>query len=249
MHILVLCKTENKIFPKWISLAIFWYDAIEFIDGCWRYSIDNLKSYNEEAWLNYFSETFSGQLKDDKVKYYKESQQIYSSGSSMPFKIYPATNDKNDVYKDIIHCKTNLELWEKIKGRCLKVKKITPVRTFEPKEHSITQIKVPAFSFIDKDIDKEIMKEHHYKPEYFFGDYRIIVNLKTRKRGIKDLKTGKMVVPCEFTDIGYHRFYNAQYVNSPILVVSFFKDGQEALIKAEDLRRLRFGPVNKKKNV
>ena len=238
-HILVVSKTTKEIQPKWLSLSIFRKPVLEYEKND-NDDIMNSKQYkNKEEYQKHLSETFSD---EEMIKRHLDS---YTEDFCIVGH-WPATNHPRDVFKALEGCDTNLKIWEKIKGKAIKVVKITPVYTYEPNpvytyphgyKHNIT-INVPAFVFIDKKFDKDVREEHNYGPEYLFGDYRIIVNTKTEKYGIKSLKTGKEVVPCVYDRISHHKFCNDKYSKDQITIVHFKKNAGEAMCREQDLETL-----------
>ena len=231
-HVLVVSKTANNISAKWISLAVFRRSVTQFkMEGNHGNPIF-YANWEESEKYNY--ETFSEEIiRDIFPLELRDFKNHYVS-------IYPATKHTNDVFKEVYKCKTNLEIWEKLKGKCVKVVKTTSVETYDPFIYGgmggMRTVRVPAFVFVDKDINKEIKNEKHYEPYYFFGNYRIIVDEKTNKWGIKNLKTGKVVVPCVYDHISYQSYDNPQYVKKKTTLVKFETNGYEAFCKANELK-------------
>ena len=62
------------------------------------------------------------------------------------------------------------------------------------------------------------------------------VDEKTNKWGIKNLKTGKVVVPCVYDHISYQSYDNPQYVKKKTTLVKFETNGYEAFCKANELK-------------
>lgn len=230
-HVLVVSKTANNISAKWISLAVFYRFVSPFkMEGN---LMDPIFYANWEESEKYNYETFSEEIIRDVFPLELRDFKYH------PVYIYPATKHTNDVFKEVYKCKTNLEIWDKLKGKCVKVVKTTLVETFDPARpysRGLISVRVPAFVFVDKDINKEVKNEKHYEPYYFFGNYRIIVDEKTNKWGIKNLKTGKVVVPCVYDHINYQSYDNPQYVKKKTTLVKFKTNGYEAFCKANELK-------------
>ena len=230
-HVLVVSKTKNTLCAKWISLALFYRSVIQCKMEDERPNPIFYSKWEDSEKYNF--ETFSEEIIRDIFP-------LELRDSDTPIKIYPATKDPNDVFKKIYKCKTNLEIWDKLKGKCVKVVKTTLVETYDPFMHGgmggMRTVRVPAFVFVDKDLNKEIKNEKHYEPYYFFGNYRIIVDEKTNKWGIKNLKTGKVVVPCVYDHISYQSYDNPQYVKKKTTLVKFKTNGYEAFCKANELK-------------
>ena len=172
---------------------------------------------------------------------------------------YPFTNEIHDVF-DALNNKNPIEKWNVIKGKSIKVVALkelctlsltTMVRTHQVQIGRVTEyhemrpriVTVPIFTFIDKDINKEIKNEHHYEPRFFIRgkcgniNYRITVDKKTQLKGLINLDTGKRVCRCFYDDISCVDFlYSIE--NPPEDMVKFTKDGYEAMCKLSQLEKI-----------
>ena len=122
-----MSKTANNISAKWISLAVFrkfvtqWKMEGNLMNPIFYANWEESEKYNYETFSEeIIRDIFPLELRD--FKYHDVS-------------IYPATKHTNDVFKEVYKCKTNLEIWEKLKGKCVKVVKTTSVETCDPFMH------------------------------------------------------------------------------------------------------------------
>ena len=244
-HVLAACKTENNIYPKWLSLRMFKYAVSEYkkeqlSEDFSLYSLVEYKS--EEDYKKYLTDTFWGDFlkssNSNMARSLRHGLRLSDEGQHPIIRIYPATNNENDVFKEVCDCKTNLEMWKKLKGRCVRVVKNTPVLTVGMKSEYLITVNVPAFIFVDKDIKKEIIDEKDFEPQYFFDNYRIVIDEKTKKYGIKNRLTNRRVISCVFDEISYEHFNNPRYYGSDIILVHFKKDGLESMCKSDELETL-----------
>ena len=244
-HVLAACKTENNIYPKWLSLRMFKYSVSEYQEerlgeDSFIYSL--VKYKNKEGYKKYLADNFlSDFLKSSDSKMARSLRhrlELCDEGEFPIISIYPATNNENDVFKEVCDCKTNLEMWEKLKGRCVRVVKKTPVLTLGMNNCHLITVNVPAFVFVDKDIKKEIIDEKDFEPQFFFDDYRIVIDKKTKKYGIKNRLTNRSVISCVFDEISYQHFNNPRYFDSDIILVHFKKDGLESMCKSDELNTI-----------
>lgn len=235
VHLLTYCKTNNSIYTKVISFDIFTRIVIEF-----NHQKDSTGSYDLKKFKN------QQELEDFANEYYSNPTDYISSYHDFEIKaIPPYTSQFKDVYDSISGSNTNLDIWNTIKGKCLKVVKTTKVFTVESRmevnrwlnaeyKYTTRDVIVPAFMFVDKDINKEIKSEHHYEPQYFISDhsgyknYRIIVDEKTKLKGLMNLNTGKIICKCVFENISYFQhIFNVN--NPPEILIKFTKFGKEAI--------------------
>ena len=235
VHLLTYCKTNNSIYTKVISFDIFTSVVIEF-----KNQKDSTGGYDFKIFEN------KQELEDFANEYYSNPTDYISSYHDFEIKaIPPYTSQFKDVYDSISGSKTNLDVWNTIKGKCLKVVKTTKVFTVESRmevnrwlnaeyKYTTRDVTVPAFTFVDKDINKEIKSEHHYEPQYFISDhsgyknYRIIVDEKTKLKGLMNLNTGKIICKCVFENISYFQhIFNVN--NPPEILIKFTKFGKEAI--------------------
>jgi hypothetical protein len=243
-HVLAACKTENNIYPKWLSLRMFNYSVFEHQEERVEdYSIYLLVKYkSKEGFEKYLADNFySDFLKtsdSNMARSLRLTLELCDKGEYPNIRIYPASNNKNDVFKEVCDCKTNLEMWEKLRGRCVRVVKKTPVLTLGMNNCHLITVNVPAFVFVDKDIKKEIIDEKDFEPQYFFDDYRIVIDKKTKKYGIKNRLTNRSVISCVFDEISYQHFNNPRYFDSDIILVHFKKDGLESMCKSDELNTI-----------
>ncbi len=251
-HIITACKNADNIYTKVISLGIFTHSYIEIVnekDVSGNYKKDEhgnyiRKHYSDKKEYEDILKIISPQDSEYKIKQYIEKIDF----NTEPKFVYPFTNQVHDVYDAIRPTKTNLEIWNIIKGKCLKV-----VSTKEVCTLSVTQmtslsstvlgkvhtryeywplvVNVPVFTFINKDINKEIKEEHHYEPRYFIREeghnYRIVVDKKTGKQGISNLDTGKVICRSIFDNISLFDFQREDN-KPPVKMLKFNKDGYMA---------------------
>ena len=241
VHLLTYCKTNNSIYTKVISFDIFTSVVIEFNN-----QKDSTGSYDLKKFGN------KQELEDFANEYYSNPTDYISSYHDFEIKaIPPYTSQFKDVYDSIRGSKTNLDIWNTIKGKCLKVVKTTKVFTVESRmevnrwlnaefKYTTRDVTVPAFTFVDKDINKEIKSEHHYEPQYFISDhsgyknYRIIVDEKTKLKGLVNVNTGKKICRCVFDNISYFQYIiNVQ--DPPEIMIKFTKNGYEAICEVNRL--------------
>lgn len=262
-HILVSCKTIDKIYPKVISLGVFKRSVPEYVserDCQGNYKKDEngnfiWKHYSDKKEYEDILKILRPQMGEYEIKQYIDSLDF----NTLPKHVYPFSNQVHDVYDALRGVKTNLEIWNRIKGRCIKVVNTEEVCTLgltdrvsvsrtvlgkirEYKEKWPRMVKVPVFTFVNKDINKEIKAEHHYEPRYFIRqksgnlNYRIIVDEKTQLKGLVDLDKGRKICQCYFDDIN-HLCFSLDDANMPIELVKFKKDGYEAMCEIGQLKR------------
>lgn len=114
------------------------------------------------------------------------------------------TPEHHEVY-DIIHnCTTEQEIWDAIKGKCLKVVDI--IETVQIRRMSNERLmvssypsirKVPVFEFVEK----RTVFWPDYDPRYYYDDYKIVCAPKTNKLGIINARTQKTIIECVFDNI------------------------------------------------
>lgn len=171
------------------------------------------------------------------------------------------TSEHHDVYDTIHQCRNEKEIWEAIKGKCLRVVDIVEtIRGFYRQDRddflSLTDNgrlairKVPVFEFVDK--NPVFLPE--YDPRYFYEDYRIVSSDDKTKWGIINVRTNKTVVPCVFDDIkwgeGFWReapgytIVSEDDVNKSATrkfeYLRFYKSGMKALFRISDLDKIQF---------
>lgn len=175
------------------------------------------------------------------------------------------TVEHHNVYDTIHKCRDEKEIWETIKGKCLRVVDIveTAKGIYWPKRDGllISPIRkenrclldirnVPVFEFVD--INPVFLPD--YDPRYFYEDYRIVSSDDKTKWGIINVRTNKTVVPCVFDDIkwgeGFWREASGDTIvseddvnNSPTRkfeYVRFYKSGLKALFRISDLDKIQF---------
>ena len=262
-HLIVFCKTIDNIYPKVISMRVFRWSVPEYVS-----EKDSQGNYKKDEYGNYIWRHYSDKKEYEEILKiirpemgeYEIRQHIDSFDfNTLPKYVYPFSNQVHDVYDAFRGAKTNLEIWNRIKGRCIKVVNTKEVCTLglttrvsvsrtvwgkinEYKEKCLRMVKVPVFTFVNKDINKEIKSEHHYEPRYFIRhksgnlNYRIIVDEKTQLKGLVDLDTGRKICLCYFDDIS-HLFFSLDDTNMPIELVKLKKDGYEAMCEMGQLRR------------
>ena len=175
------------------------------------------------------------------------------------------TVEHHNVYDTIHKCRDEKEIWETIKGKCLRVVDIveTAKGIYWPKRDGllISPIRkenrclldirnIPVFEFVDK--NPVFLLD--YDPRYFYEDYRIVSSDDKTKWGIINVRTNKTVVPCVFDDIkwgeGFWREASGDTIVSEDDVnksptrkfeyVRFYKSGMKALFRISDLDKIQF---------
>ena len=173
------------------------------------------------------------------------------------------TSEHHDVYDTIHQCRNEKEIWEAIKGKCLRVVDVVetelgwflkekgvfwPLRNDRDGGSRIR--KVPVFEFVDK--NPVFLPD--YDPRYFYEDYRIVSSDNKTKWGIINVRTNKTVVPCVFDDIkwgeGFWReapgytIVSEDDVNKSATrkfeYVRFYKSGLKVLFRISDLDKIQF---------
>jgi len=175
------------------------------------------------------------------------------------------TVEHHNVYDTIHKCRDEKEIWETIKGKCLRVVDIveTAKGIYWPKRDGllISPIRkenrclldirnIPVFEFVDK--NPVFLPD--YDPRYFYEDYRIVSSDDKTKWGIINVRTNKTVVPCVFDDIkwgeGFWREASGDTIVSEDDVnksptrkfeyVRFYKSRMKALFRISDLDKIQF---------
>ncbi|MBR1463350.1 MAG: hypothetical protein IJ604_08295 [Prevotella sp.] len=157
-------------------------------------------------------------------------------------------NEYSDVYNMVRHCSTELDVYNTIKGKTLRVVGHNDVTTARynaaGQVAGIRTRKVTVFSFA-KNVhgEKNIMTLSSYKPENFYKDYEIIIDDNTGKYGIRNNDTGNIVIKCVFDEIKWggkedsHRNLVGNYIyKDPEGYVRFYYKGETAVYRVDSLR-------------
>lgn len=239
-YLLAARKLEDKIRPVKISLEIF----------------DNLifESKKDSLTREYINAEYK-----DRAEYESHMRETFPEGVDWPDHLFelgmkpcfPFTNQFHDVYDVVKGSHTYLEIWNKLKGRCLKVVKTTEVLVavmeggYAYGKIRADKIVVPVFTFVEeysKYIDNvgiEINPEQYYNPEDFNDELRIVMDSRTKKNGIYNLAKKRMVANCEFDHISYCNFYNPKYVHSKTCLIKMKLGKYEAMLKFDDLKNVK----------
>jgi hypothetical protein len=169
------------------------------------------------------------------------------------------TSEHHDVYDTIHQCRNEKEIWEAIKGKCLRVVDIVETvkgiymshrdaffRHLDDKGERIDIRKVPVFEFVDK--NPIFLPD--YDPRFFYEDYRIVSSEDKERWGIVNVRTNETVVPCLFDDIKWgESFWREAPVSEDDVnksatrkfeYVRFYKFGMKALFRISDLDKIQF---------
>lgn len=147
--------------------------------------------------------------------------------------IVSKTERYHDVYDTINNCVTDMEVWELLRGKVLKVVDLIDFRTIvhDKSEFVTKEFSLPVFSFagdnakqrID-DIEKQRLTEHKYwGPKH--DNYRIVRN-DSGKWGIRDENTMELIIDYVFEEIEWIK---------DIDCVQFTLEGKKALWKISRL--------------
>ena len=173
------------------------------------------------------------------------------------------TSEHHDVYDTIHQCRNEKEIWEAIKGKCLRVVDIVETvkgiymshrdaffRHLDDKGERIDIRKVPVFEFVDK--NPIFLPD--YDPRFFYEDYRIVSSEDKERWGIVNVRTNETVVPCVFDDIKWGEGFWREAPGNTIVseddvnksatrkfeYVRFYKFGMKALFRISDLDKIQF---------
>lgn len=173
------------------------------------------------------------------------------------------TLEHHDVYDTIHKCRNEEEIWEAIKGKCLRVVDIVETvkgiymshsdaffRNLDDKGERLAIRKVPVFEYVDK--NPVFLPD--YDPRYFYEDYRIVSSDDKERWGIVNVRTNKTVVPCVFDDIKWGEGFWREAPGYTIVsedgvnkratrkfeYVRFYKFGMKALFRISDLDKIQF---------
>ncbi len=238
-YLLAARKLEDKIRPVKISLEIFDNTIYESEKDSRTGEYLNAKYKDRAEYENHMRESFAVPPK-------------WSNELDLEFKAcFPFTNQFHDVYDVVKGCHTYLEIWNMLKGRCLKVAKTTEVLVAVMEGGYLygrikaDKIVVPVFTFVEeysKYIDNvgiEINPEQYFNPDDFNDELRIVMDSRTKKNGIYNLAKKRMVANCEFDHISYCNFYNPKYVHSKTCLIKMKLGKYEAMLKFDDLKNVK----------
>ena len=159
------------------------------------------------------------------------------------------TDEYHKVYDKIHNCTTEQEIWDAIKGKCLKVVDIIETvagRRLRDKRfaafHYPSIRKVPVFDFVEK----RTVFWPDYDPRFYYDDYKIVCDKKTNKWGIINARTQKSIIDCAFDDLkwGIHSWKvssDGKIVIGDILkrhpIVTFYWKNKKAIYWIDELER------------
>ena len=163
---------------------------------------------------------------------------IYSGGTII---------EHSELYDSINRCSTELEVYNVIKGKILKVvdikKVIIPRYNAAKQVVGIREVKLALFSFsITKHQVEDIKNFSVYNSNYFYKDYEIILDTSTGKYGIRNNVTGENIIKCIYDEIKWGGKENSHrsllgniWFKDPEGFVRFFYDGKTAICRTDNL--------------
>lgn len=150
--------------------------------------------------------------------------------------VCPKTDSVHDVYDAVKDCETFFDVWNVLKGKCLRSEHmnrfITAKATMEiSKKRKVVStgvVSLACFTFISRDLNKVT------SPELCCHEYRIVSN-EYDKWGIYNDEKGVLVVGFFFDKIEWCRYD----ITKEAKYVLFYKNEKMAICRIEDIEHLK----------
>ena len=149
--------------------------------------------------------------------------------------VCPKTDDVYNVYDAVKDCKTFFDVWNVVKGKCLRATSIK--RFFTAKSYvevsnkrkviSTELVGLKCFSFVNRKLNKVT------SPELCYREYRIVSN-ENGKWGIYNEEKDKLIIDFFFDKIEWCRYD----ITKEAKYVFFYKNGKMAMWSTKELERL-----------
>lgn len=146
-----------------------------------------------------------------------------------------ATDDIHNVYDAVKDCKTYFDIWNVLKGKCLRAtsnKRFFTAKSYvevsnKRKYVSTELMGLTCFSFVNRSLNKVT------SPELCYREYHIVSN-KNGKWGIFNEEKDELIVDFFFDKIEWCRYD----ITKEAKYVFFYKNGKMAMWSTKELERL-----------
>ena len=169
--------------------------------------------------------------------YFSLSLPVYNRKDASPTGefVSPKTDDTHDVFDAVKDCDTFFDLWNVLKGKCLRTTSIKRFITAQTPNVEVSYKRVAhtqtmclsCFSFVNRDLNKVI------SPELCYREYRIVSN-ENGKWGIYNDEKEKLIVDFLFDKIEWCR----HKITEEAKYLFFYKNGKMAMWLTEKLEEL-----------